>query len=321
MGQTLYIHDNHRSIGFLHDDPDVTAVFTGLEVLTEEDGPQLAEQERRCGLRFFRQNQDLPLYGVPELYAFATDCEGGYYVSTGLPSDGKPVYCVGSDYIPRLAAPTVDALLAGTDRKDETSSRNIPFRVFPSRQAAEREFPIQDMWAILRQNPGPRFQVWPMESPADRAGKAFVHYQSWLETYTGLMDQRILARHSLDTCRAIAENYPENTFVLLDREQKDRVAGFACYLLSARSFVSVPDASEICALYVLREYQGQGLGKLLMEHCLAWLPRPRVALFVLKGNENAVGFYEHMGFRFTGRQRTEQVSGAEITELEMVLER
>ena len=229
MGDTLYIHDSHRYIGFMPDDPDTIAVYTGLEVLTEPDCPQL--------------------------------------------------------------------------------------------EAAERRFPIQDTWTLMRESRKPRFQVWPMESPADRAGKALVHYQSWLETYTGLMDPRILEGHSLDKCRTIAENHPENTLVLLDRDQEDRVAGFACYLHSARPFISVSDASEICALYVLREYQGLGLGKLLMEHCLAWLPRPRVALLVLKGNEKAIGFYERMGFRFTGAQRTEQIFGAEITELEMALER
>lgn len=323
MGTAFYIHDSHRFSGIIFDRPGVTAVYTGLDVHTEEDCPPLEEAERRCGVKFFRTGQtpDLPLYGVPELYAFAADEQGGYYVSTGLPSDGKPVYYVGPDCLPRFAAPSAEAFLAGTNLKDESSAGSVPFRVFPSREAAEREFPIQDAWTVLRQNREPRFQVWPMESPRDREGKALVHYTSWLETYTGLMPPEVLERHSLKTCRAIAEKYPENTFVLLDRAQDDRVAGFACCAHRAREFFSVPEAAEICALYVLREYQGLGLGRLLMEHCLAWLHRPSAALMVLKGNEQAIGFYEHMGFRLTGKERSEHISGSEITELEMVLER
>lgn len=323
MGTTFYIHNNHRFSGIIFDGPGATAVYTGLDIHTEEDCPQLEEAERRCRVKFFRPGQtpDLPLYGVPELYAFAADGLGGYYVSTGLPSDGKPVYYIDTDCLPRFAAPSVDAFLRGTNLKDGSSAESIPFRVFPSREAAEREFPIQDSWTVLRQNQKPRFQVWPMESPRDREGKALVHYTSWIETYTGLMPPQILANRSLEKCRAIAERFPENTFVLIDREQDDRAAGFACYLQSARDFISVPDAAEVSALYVLREYQGLGLGRQLMEHCLAWLHRPNVALMVLKGNEQAIGFYEHMGFRLTGKERTEHISGSEITELEMVLER
>ena len=46
-----------------------------------------------------------------------------------------------------------------------------------------------------------------------------------------------------------------------------------------------------------------------------------MGLLVLEGNRQAIGFYEHMGFRLTGRRRTDQLYGAEITELEMVLDR
>lgn len=320
MDKMIYIHHKMDStIGFIFDDPEISAVFTGIEVLTEEEGPELTELERRRGLKFFRSGQEpeLPLYGVPVIYAFAMDDQGGCYVSAGLPCDGKPVYRVGPDCVPRFAASSAEALLAGTT--DEAS--DAPFRVFPSREAAEEEFPIRDSWEVLRQSREPRFQIWPMESPKDREGKAFVHYQSWIETYTGLMDGRVLASQTLERCRRVAERFPENTFVLLDRERDDRVAGFACYLRRAREFVSVPDASEIVALYVLREYQGLGLGRMLMEHCLAWLHRPNVALMVLKGNEKAIGFYEHMGFRLTGREQTDRFNGGEITELEMVLER
>ena len=167
---------------------------------------------------------------------------------------------------------------------------------------------------------GERFIIRDM-TPEDRDGKGYVHCQSWQETYRGLMDDRILDSQSLERCQKIARQYPDSTLVLLDREQRDRVIGFACYAREARGVISIPGASEITSLYLLDKYKGLGLGRRLMEAALSRLPHPHVALLVLKGNARAIGFYEHMGFHFTGRQRTEALHGAQIVELEMVLRR
>lgn len=329
MEKTVYIHDRHDgAIGFIFKEPDTKAVFTGVEIHSESDSPELEALEASTGLRFFRpgKSPDVPLYGVPEIYVFAMDAQGGYYASNDLPYRNCPVYRIDHDYVPRLAAPSFNQWMEGLGQPPgevcHSADYSIPFRVFPSREAAAQEFQILDTWELLRQDREPRFQVWPMESPADREGKALVHYTAWRETYTGLMDPRILEKQSLDACRRIAENYPENTLVLLDREQGDRVAGFACYIPAARERSSIPNAGEVCALYILREYQGLGLGKLLLERCLTYLYRPKVVLFVLKGNDKAIGFYEHMGFQFTGRQLAEHPGGiGELIELEMVLNR
>jgi len=159
-------------------------------------------------------------------------------------------------------------------------------------------------------------------SPKDREGRAFVHYAAWREAYTGLMPEAVLEAHTLERCRESAQRGSSgNTFVALDREDGDRVVGFAALCRSARDFVSVPEAGEIAALYVLQEYQGLGLGRQLLEHCLAWIPRPRVALFVLEGNEKAIRFYEHMGFRPTGHRIVDERDGDTLVEIEMCLER
>ena len=154
--------------------------------------------------------------------------------------------------------------------------------------------------------------------PEDAAGKALVHYRSWLETYPGLMPAEYLNGRSLDKCEELARRFPENTLVALDGAQ---VVGFACYALKARAFVSLRPASELAALYVLKDWQGQGVGSALLSRCLALLPERRVALFVLQGNENAVRFYESRGFAFTGHSLTQPVPGGSLTELEMVRER
>ena len=161
-------------------------------------------------------------------------------------------------------------------------------------------------------------RVKPLTAASEMAGKAYVHYAAWLETYSGLMPREYLEKRSLAKCEEIARAFPENTLVALDG---DRVVGFLSYAPRARDFVSIRPASEIIGLYVLRSHQGTGVGGALLDAALALLPERKVALFVLLGNENAVGFYEHRGFRFTGKKLTQAVTGGELTELEMVLER
>lgn len=155
-------------------------------------------------------------------------------------------------------------------------------------------------------------------TPEDAAGKALVHYQSWLETYPGLMPAEYLAGRSLEKCEETARSFPDNNLVALDGEQ---VVGFAAYAPAARDSVSLRPASELVALYVLRDWQGRGVGSALLARCFELLPEKRVALFVLRGNEKAVRFYQSKGFCFTGHSLTQPVPGGSLTELEMLLER
>ncbi len=361
MGEPIYIDRSHKGdgpIGIIFAGA-ARVIDTGLSVLSERKGGLVSEVSRLCGMTFFLDGQipEVPLYAVPYLEVFASDGTGGWFAATSEGGDGplyhidrnRSVCLVSSCYrkfynemlsdpdwrqkrLPGGPWPRLPEDLEG--RKKLAAELGAPVspsgeaaapgplpQVFVSREAAEREFPIMDIWTVLRQKREPRFQVHPMMSPADRAGKALVHYTAWQETYTGLLDPRILAWNTPERCREMAERYPENTLVLLDRAQNDRVAGFSCYLPRARELVSAPDASEVAALYLLQAYQGQGLGRLLLEQTLARLPGPRTALFVLEGNRRAVGFYERMGFRLTGHALHEAVNGGEMTELEMVREK
>ncbi len=162
------------------------------------------------------------------------------------------------------------------------------------------------------------YTVKPMTTEAEMRGKAYVHYAAWLETYPGLMPREYLEKRSLRKCEETARAFPENTLIALEG---DKVVGFLSYAPRARDFISVRPSSEIVALYVLREHQGKGVGSALLDRALEVLPEKKAALFVLKRNERAIGFYRHRGFRFTGRELTQTVTGGELTELEMVLER
>ena len=142
--------------------------------------------------------------------------------------------------------------------------------------------------------------------PEDADSKGYVHWKTWQETYTGLMDEKYLTNHSLKKCQSIAHRWPENTLVA---EVDGKIVGFSCYGKDDSG------TGEIIAIYLLKEYQGYGLGRKLMNAAIDKLDGcSPIALYVLKGNDNAIGFYEHYGFRFDGTSKEIAVG----TELRMV---
>ncbi|HEE0944554.1 acetyltransferase [Klebsiella pneumoniae] len=59
------------------------------------------------------------------------------------------------------------------------------------------------------------------------------------------------------------------------------------------------------ALFVDPDVRGCGVGKLLIKHALSLTPK--LTTNVNEQNEQAVGFYQKMGFRVTGRSETDDL--------------
>lgn len=150
--------------------------------------------------------------------------------------------------------------------------------------------------------------------PGDYDQKGFVHWKSWQETYAKLVDAEYLShRVTLEKCREIAHKWPQNTFVA---ELDGKVVGFSCY--GAFDMDPLPRHGEVMALYVLKEAQGLGIGRKLMDAAIEKLSDYRkIHLWVLKGNDRAIGFYAHYGFRLDGVSKKIKL-GAPNTELRMV---
>lgn len=145
--------------------------------------------------------------------------------------------------------------------------------------------------------------------PEDMDDKGYVHWKSWQETYTGLIEPQYITSQSLEKCRNIAHRWPENTLVA---ELDSKIVGFACYGKTD------PGANEIIAIYLLKEAQGLGLGRRLMDAAFLRLdPNRPVVLWVLKGNDQAIGFYAHYGFRLDGTTKDSSIG----TELRMTYQR
>ena len=55
----------------------------------------------------------------------------------------------------------------------------------------------------------------------DSNGKGYVHYKSWIETYTGLFPDEIMEKSSLEQRSVkLAKEHPENTYVAFIVDQK-----------------------------------------------------------------------------------------------------
>ena len=157
--------------------------------------------------------------------------------------------------------------------------------------------------------------IKPMETDAEMRGKAYVHYKSWHETYAGLVDEQYLSGVTEEKCLQIAQKWPDNLLVAKDGE---RVVGFAGY--GKYRDASKADCGEVFSIYVLAEYHGKGVGYALMNAAVAQLSEYKeIAVWVLKGNERAIRFYERYGFRFDGTE-AEIMLGTPNRELRMIKE-
>lgn len=155
-----------------------------------------------------------------------------------------------------------------------------------------------------------------METAQELEGKARVHYTSWQETYQGLLSDDYLAGMSYERCLAGARRWQDNVLVAKDG---DRVVGFVSYGVSRDK--KMPDAGEILGIYLLEEYQGQGIGYRLMHAAMEQMTEYKtILLWVLMGNRKAIRFYERYGFRYEGEER-EMLIGGVVIEQRMVYHR
>ena len=72
-------------------------------------------------------------------------------------------------------------------------------------------------------------------------------------------------------------------------------------------------------LYVLPDFQGQGVGQMLLDEMLTCFPQAHsCVLEVEPENEGAVGFYERNGFEVTGKTTDCGRAGSGIAALVMM---
>ena len=161
-----------------------------------------------------------------------------------------------------------------------------------------------------------KYLIKEMESEEEVHGKAYVHYKSWHETYTGLVDTEYMSGITLEKCIKVAHKWRENILVAKDG---DKIIGFVGY--GAYRDATLPEHGEVYAIYVLEEYHGLKVGYALMNAAIEKLTDyKKIAVWVLKDNNKAIRFYERYGFRYDGTD-AEIILGTSNTEQRMVYER
>jgi GNAT superfamily N-acetyltransferase len=130
---------------------------------------------------------------------------------------------------------------------------------------------------------------------SDVDGMAYVHAISWQETYSGFLDDQIISKFNLENRKKMWSGFLEKKTAAHEAyvaDHSDRIVGIA-------SWHETPDHIELLALYVLAEFQHNGIGRALfkqVEKNATEKDKPLIT-WVLKGNK-AASFYEKMGLKF-----------------------
>ncbi|MFI5356193.1 MAG: GNAT family N-acetyltransferase [Opitutales bacterium] len=151
-------------------------------------------------------------------------------------------------------------------------------------------------------------------TPTDARAIAEVHVSSWRTSYRGIVPEEALAQlsveHRAETWARGLGN-PDRKHPVLVVEVEDRIVGFAAFG-DARDKDLAPGVVELYAIYLLQEFQRQGLGRALWNQVRAAagdIAAPALVLWVLEDNRPARDFYERLGFRLDGGSKPLDFAG------------
>jgi ribosomal protein S18 acetylase RimI-like enzyme len=143
--------------------------------------------------------------------------------------------------------------------------------------------------------PQSSYVVFPA-GPTDAEALARVHVQAWRETYRGMLPDAFLARMSeAGFTRRFRRDLADPRAVILAGADR---AGIVGYVMGGASRRGTEGEAEVSLLYLLREAQGAGLGRALLEgaaRTLADQGATSLMISVLRENAPARRFYEHLG--------------------------
>ncbi len=126
-----------------------------------------------------------------------------------------------------------------------------------------------------------------------------VHYEAWKETYDDLKSNEDFNADNLDDYIQMSEECYENAYVAI---LKDKVIGFASFCMVDEKYLG--NVGEITAIYILKKYQGMGIGRYLIQHCfhdLYYLKN--IYVWTSANNIKSIEFYHHFGFVEDGAKK------------------
>src|SRR5262249_38851743 len=153
----------------------------------------------------------------------------------------------------------------------------------------------------------------------DARGIARVHVETWRSAYAGILPDRVIVQMSVDdkasAWRHLIQRQNTVEMVLVAVTDDGTIAGFAS--CGPAGPASMPEYDgEIHTLYVLPDWQEQGIGRELLCGCLRRLAAANFSaafLWVLADNPSRF-FYEAMAGKRIG-QRDEALWGVLVPEI------
>jgi len=153
--------------------------------------------------------------------------------------------------------------------------------------------------------------------PSDARAIGRIHVETWRAAYPGMVPDQTLIGMTVDgkaaAWRRAVEREAKREITLI-AEAEEGPVGFASAGPNRDSVL--PFAGEVQTLYVLPDWQNQGIGRLLLQGCFARLSNHGITsavIWVLADNP-ARFFYERMGGKRVG-ERDERLWGALLHEI------
>ncbi|TLS38309.1 GNAT family N-acetyltransferase [Pseudalkalibacillus caeni] len=144
----------------------------------------------------------------------------------------------------------------------------------------------------------------------DYPGIATVHINSWKTTYQGIVASAYLDNLDLEERKQRWQRILAGSHnVYLAESIAGKVVGFAA--LGDNRSKEYPYSAELHAIYILKDFQGSGIGRGLFDQAAAHFNSKKqesMIVWVLAENTPARSFYERLGGRVVG-EKTLEIGG------------
>ncbi|TCP18025.1 acetyltransferase (GNAT) family protein [Scopulibacillus darangshiensis] len=149
----------------------------------------------------------------------------------------------------------------------------------------------------------------------DALGVARVQVDSWKTTYKNIVPDEYLEQMTYESREKKWKDIISKQAVFVAENNKGEIVGFSN--AGKERTGKYPDyKGELYAIYILKEYQGKGIGKLLLKPVVEYLKEKNIfsmTVWVLEKNKSRL-FYEHLGAREIEGVRIE-IMGKRLNEL------
>lgn len=139
--------------------------------------------------------------------------------------------------------------------------------------------------------------------PSDALAIAQVHVASWRTSYKGIVAEEFLqnlsAERRAQSWEEILSNPEHPAFLYVAEDETSSIVGFVSGLAERED--NQEYTGEVAAIYLLKQAQGQGTGRRLMQAAVHELIRRghrSMMLWVLRDNTPARKFYEALGGQY-----------------------